>query len=120
MAILVLAVTAAFFFKEYRDIKKSPEATAKATSQRIIEKVGDIYMLPANETPTVAKIEDKSKLEGQTFFTAAENGDYLLVYTDAKIALLYRENGGKLVNVGPVNTDQSQDGDVAGEQTQKP
>ncbi len=120
LAILVLAITAAFFFKEYRDIKKNPDAAAKATSERIIEKVGELYFLPGDETPTVAQIEDKTKLEAQAFFKGAENGDYLLVYSTAKIALIYRERDDKLVSVGPVNTDQSQAGDVAGEQTKNP
>jgi len=120
LSVLVLAIVAAFLFKEYQDIKKTPETVAKATSQRIIEKVSNLYLLPGNEDPTVAKIEDKSKLGGQDFFKAAENGDYLLVYTNAKVALLYRETDNKLVNVGPVNTGQNQDGGVAGEQTQKP
>lgn len=123
LAILVFAVSAAFFFKEYQDIKENPTAASEATSQRIVDKVSQLYFLPGNETPTVAKIEDKSKLTGQVFFNSAENGDYLLVYTDAKIALLYRENDNKLVNVGPVSTDQAaqpQEGDVAGEQTETP
>jgi hypothetical protein len=83
--------------------------------------VSKLYYLPKDEKPTVAQIEDKSKLEGQSFFTGAQNGDYLLVYTNAKIALLYREHDNKLVNVGPVNTDQNSNAnDVAGENTERP
>lgn len=120
MAVLVLALTAAFFFKQYQDIKKSPDVAAKVTSERVIEKVSQIYFLPSGETPTVAQIEDKTKLAEQDFFKSAENGDYLLVYTNAKMALIYRENDNKLVNVGPVTTDQNQVEDVAGEQTENP
>lgn len=123
LAIFVFAISAAFFFKEYQDIKKDPSAANEATSQRIIDKVAEIYLLPADEKPTVAKIEDKSKLGGQIFFNSAENGDYLLVYPKAKIALLYREQHNKLVNVGPVNTDQPprpEAGGVAGEQADTP
>jgi hypothetical protein len=116
LTVLVLAVSAAFFFKEYQDIRKDPKAKAEATSKRVVDRVSELYFLPENEEPTVAQIEDKTKLEGQSFFDSARNGDYLLVYTKAKIALLYREGENKLVNVGPVNTDQS---DVAGESTQQ-
>lgn len=115
LTVLVLAVTAAFFFKEYQDVKNDPQAKAEATSKRVIGKVSKLYFLPDGEKPTVAQIEDKSKLQGQSFFDAAQNGDYLLVYTEAKIALLYREGDNKLVNVGPVNTDQQND--VAGDST---
>jgi hypothetical protein len=115
LTVLVIAVTAAFFFKEYQEVKNDPKAKAQATSNRVIDKVSNLYFLPEDEKPTVAQIEDKSKLDGQSFFDSARNGDYLLVYTEAKIALLYREGENKLVNVGPVNTDQS---DVAGESTE--
>ncbi|MGH7157711.1 MAG: hypothetical protein ACREGD_01340 [Candidatus Saccharimonadales bacterium] len=117
MAVLVFAVIALFFFKQYQKVKDNPSAAAKATSQRIVERVGQLYFLPPDEEPTVALIEDKSKLANQSFFIGVENGDYLLVYTKAKIALIYREEVNRLVNVGPVNTDQSQQpaGDVAGE-----
>lgn len=121
MTVLVFAIVAAFFFKQYQEVKNNPDATAKATSKRILEKVSKIYFLPSEE-PTVAQIEDKEKLASQSFFSGAENGDYLLVYPEAKLALLYREDVNKLVNVGPVNTDQAEQSagsDVAGEQTKQ-
>lgn len=122
MTVLVFAIVAAFFFKQYQEVKNNPDAAAKATSERVLEKVAKLYFLPGNEEPTVAQIEDKEKLASQSFFNSAQNGDYLLVYPEAKLALLYREDANKLVNVGPVNTDQNQQapaGDVAGDQTQK-
>lgn len=120
LTVLVFAITAAFFFKQYQEVKNNPDVAAKATSQRIVERVGGLFFLPSEE-PTVAQIEDKSKLETQSFFDGAENGDYLLVFADAKLALIYREKDDKLVNVGPVNTEQSQQAPaegVAGEQAQ--
>lgn len=120
MTVLVFAIAAAFFFKQYQEVKNNPEAVNKATSQRIVEKVQGLFYLPPEE-PTVAQIEDKSKLEKQSFFDSAQNGDYLLVYSEAKLALIYREKDNKLVNVGPVSAGQNQQTpaeDVAGEQTQ--
>jgi hypothetical protein len=76
-----------------------------ATTSRIITKVGELYDLPKSEEPTVAAIQDKTKLANQEFFNKAVNGDYLLVYTEAKLALLYREDIDKLINVGHVNMD---------------
>lgn len=121
MSVLVFAIIAAFFFKQYQEVKNNPDAAAKVTSERILEKVSKLYFLPGSEEPTVAQIEDKEKLANQSFFSGAQNGDYLLVYPEAKLALLYREEANKLVNVGPVDTGQNQQtpaGDVAGEQTQ--
>lgn len=90
----------------------------KETSQRIIGKVSGIYFVPTNEEPTVALIQDKNKLGSQDFFKKAKNGDYLLIYKKDKIALIYREEDNKLVNVGPVNLDNQSPGQTAGEQTQ--
>lgn len=87
---------------------KTDSATAnKTTSKRIVQEVGNIYMLPAGEEPTVALVQDKAKLGNQEFFKNTVNGDYLLVYSKAKLALVYRESNHKLVNVGPVNIDNT-------------
>lgn len=75
----------------------------KAESAQVLTAVGQLYMLPSNEQPTVAAIQDITKLSGQAFFKNAQNGDYLLVYSNAKLALLYRKSVNKLVNVGPVS-----------------
>lgn len=100
--------------------KPSESAKNKETSQRIIGKVSTIYMVPGNEEPTVALIQDKEKLGNQEFFKKAQNGDYLLIYEKEKIALVYREENNKLVNVGPVNLDDAKKptGQTAGEQTE--
>ncbi len=92
------------------DKEMSPE-DSKAISSRIVREVGHIYILPQNETPTVAQIEDVSRLANQEFYRNAKTGDYVLVYDRAKLALIYRESMGKLVNVGPIhlkNTGGSQ------------
>jgi hypothetical protein len=102
--VLVLIGALATVLWKYNQ-KNSPSAQAteaSKTSQRIIEKVGKIYMLPEGGDPTVALIQDKTKLGNQEFFSKAENGDYVLVYSKDKMALVYREKENKLINVGPI------------------
>jgi hypothetical protein len=77
-------------------------------TQEIVQLVGKHFDLPTTEQPTVAKIQDKSKLADQQFFVRAQNGDYLLVYNTEKLALIYRKSADKLINVGPVNFDTQQ------------
>ena len=100
----VLAGTAGYFFKQYKDLKNNPNAVVQATTKRIIANVSGLYLVPTDEEPTVAEIKDKDKLKDQAFFKSAENGDHILIYGKAKMAIIYRERINKLVNVGPVTT----------------
>jgi hypothetical protein len=77
--------------------------------------VGAIYALPTDEEPTVAEIQDRTQLADQAFFAKAQNGDYILVYRQNKLALLYRQKDKKLINVGPVTLDTSTGGQNSGQ-----
>ncbi len=101
--VVLLAATAGFFFWKWQSTKSDPASQAQASSQRIIQKVGKLYALPGGEEPTVALVQDKEKLKSQSFFDKAQNGDYLLMYSKAKLALIYREKDNKLINVGPIS-----------------
>jgi hypothetical protein len=106
---VVAAAAAVYYFIQYKKITDDPSAVSKATTERLKGEVGRIYQLPNDEDPTIAKVEDKEKLKDQQFFSKAENGDYILIYTKAKLALLYREKERRLVNVGPITiSDQSE------------
>lgn len=98
---VLLALIAGYFFWQYTKLKANPDAAAQETTQRLVNKVEKLYQLP-DEKPTVAQINDKDKLKEQPFFKSAQNGDYLLIFTNAKLAVLYREDDNKLINVGPI------------------
>ena len=63
--------------------------------------VGRHYLLP-DEEPAIATVEDKEKVQSE-FFRAAENGDKLLIYKEAKKVILYRPSIDRIVEVGPVS-----------------
>jgi hypothetical protein len=98
---VLLALIAGYFFWQYTKLKANPDAAAQETTQRLVTEVDKLYQLP-DEKPTVAQINDKDKLKEQPFFKSAQNGDYLLIFTNAKLAVLYREDENKLINVGPI------------------
>jgi hypothetical protein len=102
---VVIAIATAIVVWQIKRSNSGESKDSTAVSSKIITKVGTHYVLPTNETPTVAQIQNKDSLEkDQEFYQGAENGDYLLIYTKAKIAILYRESLDKLVRVSPVAT----------------
>ena len=105
--VIMLAVGSGFFFWKWQSLKSNQGTQAQESSNRVVDKVGQIYALP-DEKPTVAVIQDKEKLKDQIFFEKAQNGDYLLMYSTAKLALIYREKDHKLINVGPIALDPNE------------
>lgn len=100
-----LAAFGGFYFKKYRDIKNNPASAEQAAQQqadRTIEEVGRLYDLPKDEKPSVATVSDKEKLKDQPFFAKAENGDITLIYSTAKLAILYRPSSKQIINVSSV------------------
>lgn len=102
--------TAAYYVNRYHDsqaqVKKlasNPTITAQQEQQELIAKIGKLTVLPKGETPTVATVTDITKLKDQPFFTNAQNGDKVLIYTQAKQAFLYRPSTNQIINIAPVN-----------------
>jgi len=102
--VVVLLVLGGYFFTQYHHLQNSPQQQAQANSNKVIREVGKIYQLPSGQ-PTVAQIKDINKLAGQAFFKSAQNGDYVLIYTSQKIAIIYRQSTNQIVNVGPVSVN---------------
>ncbi len=105
---LVAAVSAAgYFYWQYRAASDKAEA-AKREVAATVKSVSALMLVP-DEVPTLATVSDKSKLSDQDFFRNAENGDKVLIYTQAKKAILYRPSANKIVDVAPIRTvDQNQ------------
>lgn len=76
-------------------------------AETIVSEVGKIYLLP-DEVPTLATVSDKNQLSDQVFFQKAENGDKVLIYQTAGLAILYRPSISKIINVGPVTLNEGQ------------
>jgi hypothetical protein len=116
--LLVIAIGTALYYvnrynKSQEQVKKlasNPTLTAQQEQQKLINKIGTLTVLPKNETPTVATVTDITKLKDQAFFVNAQNGDKVLIYTQAKEAYLYRPSTNKLINIAPVNIGDSTTG----------
>lgn len=85
-----------------------PQQAAKDEAARVKDLVASLAEVPADETPTIATVNDASKLQGQAFFAKAENGDKVLIFTKAKKAYLYRPSTNKIIEVAPVNIGEGE------------
>lgn len=107
LVVLALAgfAAAGYMYSQYTTLKNDPQASQKAQADKtnaLKEKIGKLISVPKDETPTLATVTDKTKLKDQPFFKDAENGDQILIFPQAKKAIIYREKENRLINVGPI------------------
>lgn len=97
--------TAGYLYAQNQQLKNNPQTAQDANKARVAElkeKVGKRMALPADETPVLATVTDKTKLKDQPFFKDAENEDVILIFPQAKKAIVYREKTDFIVNSGPI------------------
>lgn len=99
---VVFAGSSFYFYKELSAIKKDPQVLARDEVTKIVALVGKLIMLPDKEVPTVVTVMDPEILKTQDFFLNAKKGDKVLIYVDAKKAILYNIETNKIINVAPV------------------
>jgi uncharacterized protein HemX len=113
--VVVFLVAMGLSYKFYQELRvyKNPELQAAQQQQeakQLIQKVGKLIILPSEETPIVATVNDaKTLATQQAFYKEAVNGDKLLIYTVSQKAILYSPSRNMIVNVGPfVSTSQNE------------
>ncbi|MEK9195970.1 MAG: hypothetical protein AAB914_01240 [Patescibacteria group bacterium] len=124
--IIAIIVGLGWFANEYMNTKDQiknltdPKTSGQTEIQIITGVVSRVMDLPKDEEPTLATVNDVSKLTGQTFFKNAQNGDKVLIYSKSGRALLYRPVENKVIeftsiSLGNSNSSNSQ---TANPQTQ--
>jgi hypothetical protein len=102
--ICLVAVVAGALYLYAHNSKKDKLVAVKNEVKKTIDKVSVLMVLPKGEDPTVATVADITKLSAQPFFEKAQNGDKVLIYAKAGVAILYRPSVNKIVTVAPVKT----------------
>jgi hypothetical protein len=100
---IVAILAAGYFYNQVRMLKEDPQALAKKDNEVLVSKVGRLFALPEGEVPTVATVSDIEALKDQPFFTGAQVGDKVLIYTTSKQAILYSVSMNKVLKVAPLN-----------------
>lgn len=103
--IVIIAIPVLAFVAGRENVYRAhPEFTAIEQGNAILAKVGALMQLPAGETPTIATVKDAATAkQGQPFLASAENDDVIIVYQNARQAILYRPSSNKIIAVGPVS-----------------
>jgi hypothetical protein len=113
-----------YFYRELSAMRNDPQQQAAADMEQLVELVGELIVLPEGEQPTVATVSDVEKLRDQAFFANAKDGDRVLLYANAKKAILYDPTAHKIVEVAPINIGEeaaeTPEPSVAGTTTEVP
>lgn len=110
MAVITCAALAGALVWHATSAPRDPAAENQATIARLQKDIGAVLLLPSDETPTVARLQNVTELNKQEFYASAQAGDYVLTYPKAGLAILYREKDHKLINVDHVSFEQIKQG----------
>lgn len=104
--LIAVIVAGSIFFYTRSQKNTSAKNTSASEIESTVAAVAALIEIP-NETPTLATVSDIDKLKDQEFFTHAENGDKVLIFKNARKAILYRPFTNKIIEVGPIRVDES-------------
>lgn len=99
--------TSGYFFLQYKNAQSVLGKSSSDDVEGLVKEIGAVIELPQGEVPTVAIVSDKSKLSGQAFFRKAENGDKVLIFANAKRAILYRPSVKRIIDVTTIDLNES-------------
>jgi hypothetical protein len=111
LALLLIAAGAGgtyYYYTKYQAAQSSlenPELLAKTEVKTLTDKLGKLIALPSDEEPNVATVLDQEKLKDQPFFVNAKNGDKIVIYSQKKVAILYRESENIIIEVAPLTME---------------
>ncbi|MEY2672035.1 MAG: hypothetical protein RL687_452 [Candidatus Parcubacteria bacterium] len=100
LLVVLSTVSSVYFYK------KSTDSESKASlkeAEELVSVIGEIALLPTGEIPTVATVSDPEALRDQPFFVDSIKDDKVLIYSNAKKAILYRPSIEKVINIAPLN-----------------
>src|SRR3989344_2300142 len=91
--------SAYYFYSKYSDLRANPNKVAQEETAKVVAKVSKLIVLPEGETPTVATVADPELLKNQPFFAKAKKGDKVLIYANARKAIIYDPESTRIVEV---------------------
>lgn len=95
---------AIYYYYQYRQLQIQVNDPGAAVRD-LIAQVGKLVELPQNEQPTVATVTNPALIKDQPFFAKAKKGDRVILYPNARIAILFDQAANKIINFGTINVN---------------
>lgn len=117
LVLLGLAAGSAYLYMKYDETQQKVEQLStvqgqeelnKTQTEQLLGEMRQMILLPTDEDPAVATIIDINQLNSNEFYKDAQNGDRVIVYSNAKKAYIYRPESKIIVNVGSFSVEASQ------------
>jgi hypothetical protein len=96
--------SAVYFYRQYKlaSQKTTAEEPQKDELTMLTDEIKRIIDLP-DEKPTLATVTDVEQAKKKPFFAKSQNGDKVLIYMNAKKAILYRPIEKKIIEIANVS-----------------
>ncbi len=101
--LLVVVGSLTEYFYENDVVYENPNLIAESQVSVYTEKIGRLVFLPKDEIPSVATVSEPELLNNQIFFAEAKKGYIVLIYSNAKKAILYDPIADKIIAMASVN-----------------
>lgn len=100
--LILLGLLVRYFYKN--DISyENPLLKEETEAQILVRRVGELVLLPKDEVPTIATVSNPELLKDKPFFAEAKKGDQVLIYSNAKKAILYDPKINKIITMAVIN-----------------
>ena len=105
VALAIVSGPMVYFWYQGKNITESSGVAQKNKSEvkKLVAEILEFLVLPEDEEPTVATVTDLNALKDQPFFSKAQLGDKVIIYTKARKAVLFNPITNKVVEVAPIN-----------------
>lgn len=106
LVLVLITAPSYYFYNKYQQAQlllKNPSLASQEEKQKTLDKLSKLIDLPQGEDPQLAVISDITKLQSQPFFANAKNGDVVIIYNNARKAILYDPIANKIIDVAPLS-----------------
>jgi len=110
IAIVAISFGGLFYYRLHKlqDISVNKKALTKEKNN-LISKVGELYLFPEGEVPTIATVSDPALIRDQGFFENSMKGDKVLIFTKIGKAVLYRPDVNKIIEIVSIKNSSAND-----------